>query len=302
MKTTVMSALSDGDTASSTLSSIEVNVDGLGGMLSSGSSLALAALKEIYKKMVALAYLDDSTAYDSLIAKIEDLVSDSEVLETEESGLSQTAALSAVEDVLGGTISVKGIGDADSSAGSDTDSSGTTGSAGNAQVSVDGLSDEEVLAAMLALGDYAEDTDNDDIAALAGGIAANLAESQEVSVFETRREGNTVFVPVDMLAQFCGYRYLWNDTKKTAILSKGREYYSFTAFFSGVGTGEEEMDYMDEETQFSGTVYIPNSYVSSHFDCEIYSISDTGYSVLANDSTMEKSEELLEALLQKGGG
>ena len=164
------------------------------------------------------------------------------------------------------------------------------------------LTEEQIIGAAIALAEYARETGNNDIGQLAQGLLAGLVNSEKSAVFTTRKNNGESFVPVDRLAAFTGYRYLWNNTKKTAILSKRKEYYAFRAFYSGVENGSEEKEYMNSEAEFSGVVYIPGSYVSSHFDCEVVEVSGTDYSVLANDKVREYSEEILKALSEKGGG
>ena len=347
MKNDILSSIEDQGTSAA--STIESGIDGLKSMLDAGSPLALAALKEIYQKLVSTNYLDSQTAYDDLISSIEETVADSDVLEIQQNGLSKELAVETVEEVLGGKLPVAQSGKpqktGSSNAGKDTKNETETSEAvteedtenetettetvteedtenetettetatetevdtGNISVpSADlagtDLTEEQISGAAIALAEYARETGNNDIGQLAQGLLAGLVNSEKSAVFTTRKNNGESFVPVDRLAAFTGYRYLWNNTKKTAILSKRKEYYAFRAFYSGVENGSEEKEYMNSEAEFSGVVYIPGSYVSSHFDCEVVEVSGTDYSVLANDKVREYSEEILKALSEKGGG
>lgn len=346
MKTEIMDRLGEQDTSQEAVEAMETQLDGLFGMLSSGSSLALTSLKTIYKEMVASAYLNDITAYDTMMTEIEEQIADSDVQTIQQSGMTQDMALSVLEDALGGTITVSGINGTedtgtasgetnDDGAGSDgagdtgTEDAGTEGTGSdntgtdntgsgsdgdtdneeettesqttNPVVAMEGVSDDEALAAVLAVGAYADESGNMQLQAMASGLASAMNKSGDYSVFQTYKDGDELFVPADVLADFTGYRYVWNSTKKNAVLSKGRHFYSFTAFRSDVLSEEEQKEYMEVNAGFRGTVLLPASYLSSHFDCDVSAISGTDYSVLVNDKVMELYDELVLALSEKGG-
>jgi hypothetical protein len=139
------------------------------------------------------------------------------------------------------------------------------------------------------------------VAAFTDGIIAGINQSGNGIVFEAKKQGNESYIPAKDLAKYAGYRYIWNDTKKTAILSKGRTYYSFTAFKETVENEKGDILYMDVPSAFSGDVYIPSSFAEEIFGCYVQDISGTSYSVLVNDKVIEKSQQLLSELLEKGG-
>jgi hypothetical protein len=145
------------------------------------------------------------------------------------------------------------------------------------------------------------DSQTSDVAAFTDGIISGLNQSGDGLVFQTRKQGDESYIPAKILAQYAGYRYVWNDTKKTAILSKGRKYYSFTAFKETVENEKADILYMNAPASFSGDVYIPSSFVEENFGCSVSDISGTSYSVLVNDKVVEKSQQLLSELLEKGG-
>lgn len=283
LKKDAVSLLDGKNTDSQSIDSLKTVVEGLGSILESGSSFALTSLKDIYQQMVSSAYLNDISEYDDIISEIEDMVAKSDVLEKQQKGVTSEAAVKAIEDTLG--VEIKG-----------TDQSSSQ------SISVENLSEEEVLAVLLALGDYAQQSGNDEIQNLASGMAANLGKEKNIPVFKTFKDSGDTYAPADLLAEFTGYRYLWNNSKKSIVLSKGKSYYSFSAFYSKVIREKEQVDWLDTAAAFSGTVYIPNSYISTNFECEIYDISGTEYSVLANDKIMELAKNLFGAISEKGGG
>lgn len=159
--------------------------------------------------------------------------------------------------------------------------------------------DGQETAKILGLGEYAKETGNSEIISLAEGKAAILSKGSGY-IFETYELLGERYIPIDILADYLGYRYVWNDTKKNGILSRGRTYYSFTAF-SDVVESEGSRDIMGKAAQLKGTVYIPASYVEIILHCNAREIYGTGYSVLAGEEILEQSEEVTEILRQKGG-
>ena len=160
---------------------------------------------------------------------------------------------------------------------------------------------EAACAAILALAEYAEETGSSELEQMAGGLAAKIANQYGQKVFESHESTYGVFAPVDLVAKELGYRYLWNDTKKTAVLASGRAYYEFSAFRWNVKTGEEQEESMGTATEFDGVLYLPAEYLESEFGIIIEKIPSTEYSALVNDNIIEQKEELLLVLSEKGG-
>ena len=137
--------------------------------------------------------------------------------------------------------------------------------------------------------------------AFTNALAASVSQGIGGYVFQSKKQDKESYVPAKILADYLGYRYVWNDTKKNGILSDRRNYYSFTAFRESVENEKGEIIYMNATAGFMGELYIPGSFVEETFNCYIYDISGTNYSVLVNDKVVEKSQEILSELLEKGG-
>ncbi len=176
-----------------------------------------------------------------------------------------------------------------------TDSAGNdnAGNAGTDNAGTDNASSD------LSLGETQAETSQ--VKAFTDAIISGIDQSGDGIVFQTMKQGNESYVPAKMLAEYIGYRYVWNDTKKNAILSRGRNFYSFTSFRETVENEKGELLYMDNPAGFSGELYVPSSFAEEEFDCYIYDISGTNYSVLVNDNVAQKSQQLLSELLEKGG-
>jgi hypothetical protein len=259
-KNSLITALEKGEVSDSAIASMEKDVEALGAMLDFGSSLAMSSMKEVYIKMSGDACIHNTKAYDGLLAKMEQAIEESDVRTLEQKG---GLTREMAEEVL-----------------REFDTTSKT-------------------AHVLGLGEYVRETGNGEIADLAEEKARLLSREKEF-VFETNQILGENYIPIDILGDFAGYRYVWKDTGKIGILSRGREFYSFSVFSRKVeknGTG----DLMGAAADLKGTVCIPASYAEVTFGCQIREIFGTGYSVLAGDETIEKSKEVLSLLRQKGG-
>lgn len=281
-KNEILGLLADGDTSDSAMERLADHVALLSSMLENGSPLAMEAMKEVYSGMLAKSELEGVNAYDSLQKEIETAVSESAV----RVGTSNEISPAGAENVIAEALGVDGLFAPDGSI---------------APESLE-AAPEDVLAALLALGDLNREPGTDSsMEAFAGGFAAALEQSSELPVFQTMEKQGESYVPVEVLADYLGCRYVWNETRKTAVLSKGREFYSFTAYNADVVTEKEESLSMDKAADFSEQLYIPGSFVQKQFGCSVREISGTDCSVLVDDKVIERSQEILSELLEKGG-
>lgn len=287
MKNKVLDILREGNTADKEKDNISIQVEGLGSVLEGGSAAAGEALKEIYKKMVSVSFLDDNPGLDDIIERVEDLIAENNVV-FKGNKLTEESAVKTVLDVIGSNA-----GDAGSAEGGVPES-----------INLDGISGDDLAAALAALTESAEETGND----LLDDLAANLARS----IYESGREDLDLFpfyngaggksIPVSAVAKYLKYRYIWSDSKKTAIISRGADYYSFTAFEKRYVHGGKDTQEMASAADFSGEVYIPAVFVESEFHCKLYPVAQSGYAIIMNEEIKEKAEEIKEALSEKGGG
>lgn len=276
-KNEILGLLADGSTQTAAMGQMESQVDQLAAMLADSSPLALASMKEVYGKMLAKAELGDVSAYDDILDKIETAVSESAV----SAGLTNTLLPERASDMIADALGVSSLLAADGSI---------------ALESLAGASQEDLLAALLALDSFRDANADDTLDGLAQGLASALEQSKASAVFQTYQQQDELYVPAEILAQYLGYRYVWNDTRKSAVLSKGREVFSFTAYDAQVATGEGETMSMEKPAGFSRRLMIPGSFVQKQFDCYVYDISGTDYSVLVNDKVVERSQDILSEL------
>ena len=278
-----LSLLAKGDTSDAALDQLERDVKLLTSMLEDGSTLALEASKEVYSKLLAKSELEGVKAYEALQEQIEQAVSESVV----NTSLTGEMSVQRAETIIADTL---GIED----------------DAFDANAFDANASNEDLAATLIALGDFGEtnggtNPEQEAIQAFAESLAVASSQDEGSAVFLTVKQGEESYVPAEKLAAYLGYRYVWNDTKKTGILSRGRYFFSFTAFRDSVENEKGEFVYMDHPVGFSGGLYIPVSFVKESFDCSVQDITGTDYAVFVNDAVVKKSQEILDALQEQGG-
>ncbi len=250
------------------LSELEANVDGLIASLSGGSSLAGNALKEVYKEMARTGFLNGHGEYDEIMEKIEEAVAAySDVIHPLEEALTPEQAVSVLEEALGGSLE-----------GGQNDAA---------------VSPKDKMAAVMALAACGDAESNEMLLKSAEALAASLAGREGIYLYEQKNG----LVNSQVLAAYKGYRYVWHDTGKTVILSKGSIYYQFTAFQRQVQRDGGKTEEMEAAAGYAGVLYLPPEYVREQFGCQAYAIPGTGYAVLADEDVVAASKELAGLLM-----
>lgn len=307
-----------------------INVEALGALLSAGSQTAGEALKEVYQAMAADTYLTESKVYDTLMNRIEELVADNQVV-LNQSLFSETQAFQALKNILGdgiGTLfiqnsDVNDMEEIEENTDEDTDE-GEENIDGDTEEDGEGNADEDsteqyqeiqteykytydaskvdktdLQAAILALADIAEQTENTALENLALAMVQTVYNQEEdTGIFLYRSDDLEKFAPVSELADYLGYRYVWSDTKKTAVMSKGSTYYSFQAFRRDVDRGKGQREELPCNALFSQQVYIPFTYIEEEFECRVTAVGNTGYGIFADGTVLEKAEQIEQQLLK----
>ena len=276
------------------------------------SSLAGSALKEVYQKMAAKKYLEDTQQYDAWMEQIEEIIG--EHAEEVEGILSGEEAVTRLEEVLGCSLPGSKESDSNQEQGANSEG-GETGTEGNGETE-DGAGGSEAVTegngeaeegagvtdqqatALLALSLYWQQNDSTQIHEVLKGLIQSMYREEDSYLFRDMSSSGNKYASAKAVAVYTGCRYLWNDNKKKAILASGKKYYGFYAFQKNVEREEEKQDTLLTETMFQSTVYIPESYLKEEFGCEIYSIADTGYAMLADEQQLQEAIRAAEALMQ----
>lgn len=332
-KNEILRLIAEGDTSEAARSLLENDVKLLTEMMQEGSALAQQASKEVYQKLLAKSELEGVKAYQDLQNQIETALSESTINTNLSGELPASEAEQVIADILGidalfdtkGNLSKElmalcGLAAAQPELSKDElekeQSLGSSSSETQSELSKDEsekepLSEssmsttqiksnqEDLAAALVALENFGQEADTEAVQALAQGLAAALAQSDFNLVFQAKQQGGTAYISAETLAAYIGYRYVWNDTKKSAVLSKGRQFFHFTAYLDIVETQTGATKKMKRPAEFFGELYLPDSFVQEQFACYCSEISGTDYAVLVNQDTMKKSQEILLELRQR---
>ncbi|MCI8669803.1 MAG: hypothetical protein HFI34_09850 [Lachnospiraceae bacterium] len=275
-----------GEIVREAITDIDRMIDGLAVFLDSNTKQVFNTLQDIYSSLLAEKYLNSTDIYDGLIQKIEGLVSEhSDLLggsEKNPSGLTAGELKNMMEEIGEKLLDGEFLSDS-----SETD--------------IASLSRQEINAAVLAgLARYGELSKNDETDGLLAAQAKKELDSGNGRVFETvSGAAGAEYVPAKTLAAACGYRYIWNDSYKTATLALGTRYYAFTAFSDRAerSSDGEKSDILSHTCEFQGTVYIDDGYSYQEFGYEADYLGDSGYGILADDKISELAAEICDMIM-----
>lgn len=163
-------------------------------------------------------------------------------------------------------------------------------------------SDKEQAAAVIALEQYAMETENDNAKKLVTELATDCYNTDNSYVYPKLKNETESFIPLDTFAE-CSqtYRYIYHDGNKTGILRKRTEFYEFTAFSATVKKQEDMAEQMDTYARYQTSIYVSSEYMNQTFQVFGQSISDTEYAILLFPDMEELIAGFLEALTQEGG-
>ena len=282
-KKKAMDALESKSTDASTMNDLKKALKELEDAVDGGSTLALSALQDAYEDMVEKQLMDNMSEYNELIKELEEKIAEA-----------PTTAVLVSEMTLSQCINALKESQANVAMTSDGNIS-LTGAETKQQI-------QDCVAATIAVTEYADMTNNAELKDMSKKMANSLANVSGANVYKTFSNIHGQYAPADVVAKCIGYNYLWNDTRRSATLSRGATYYEFTSFETKVLLKDGQEEYMNHEAQFfEKTVYIEDSYLQSRFGIRIVDISGTDFSALVNDKVIERSQELSSELLEKGG-
>lgn len=276
----------NGEVISEAVAAIGQTLDGLTVFLDTNTKQVYNALQELYSSLIAEKYLNELNDYDELIQRIEQLISANADLF---SGLKENNSIlssAELEDIMNemrdNLLEGESLLD-------------------NGTVDLSSMRQEEINSAILAgLAQYGEFAEEGEIDGLLAVQAKKELNSGNERVFETvSGTAGVEYVSVKALAQASGYRYIWNDSFKTATLALGTKYYAFTAFSDRVvrSSDAESFDILSHANEFQGIVYVDDDYAFREFGYEAYYLGNTGYGVLVNDEILELAAEICDIML-----
>lgn len=279
----VLDALESGSTDTSTMHDLKDALKELEKAVEGGSTLALSALQDAYEDMVEKQLMDNMSEYNELIEEVEEKIASAPVAATLTSNMTAGQCANILETMLDNvTIAANGVM---SLTGEETK-----------------LDMQNRVAATIAVAEYADMTNNAELKDMADQMANSLSKASGTYMYKTYSTIHGKYAPANVVGACIGYNYIWNDTKRSVILSRGAIYYEFTAFETKVLLRNGQEEYMNQEALFyDKTVYIEDSYLQNSFGIQVVDILGTDFSVLVNDKVMKISQELSSELLEKGG-
>ena len=179
--------------------------------------------------------------------------------------------------------------------------------------SLDGTDQKELAAALIGIslfcgqegsGQENSGQENSRMGELGGLLEAKAKEAAKKDgsyVFHSLSENGISYAPVDVIAELRSLRYVWSDSRMQAVLADRDSFYCFTALSDEVNMAGNKSEQMEGAALFQSVLCLPGEYVKETFECDIYPLAGTEYSVLADKATGEAAERVCEGIRAQTG-
>ena len=179
--------------------------------------------------------------------------------------------------------------------------------------SLDGKDQKELAAALIGIslfcgqegsGQENSGQENSRMGELGGLLEAKAKEAAKKDgsyVFHSLSENGISYAPVDVIAELRSMRYVWSDSRMQAVLADRDSFYCFTALSDEVNMAGNKSEQMEGAALFQSVLCLPGEYVKETFECDIYPLAGTEYSVLADKATGEAAERVCEGIRAQTG-
>ena len=265
IKENILSSIEEGQ-----YDGIMESLDGIEELSEISPYLVADSLKEVYKSAAAKMYLGDGQqdmqSLKDIMDRVEDLTAETAGYIKDEPDTEQM--IDSIERTLGSGI----------------DSADETGQA----------------AAVAALCRYAEDSGSKNAAELAAGWSSDFYNENNVYFYLKLKNEAEEFIPLDIVAKCCSYRYIFHEGNKTGILRKGIDYYEYSVFSKTVRTKGNESEEMNTYARYQSAIYLSTEYTGDTFQVSATYIPDTEYGVCVTKDMENLIAELLDAILSDG--
>lgn len=243
------------------------NLDGFSALCEISPNLTAAALKEIYKCAAVKLYLrdeqTDGQSLNTIMDRIEDLTAETATYIKDEPDKEKMK--NNIEEFIGEDIF---------------------------------LADESVqAAAVAALCRYAENENSKHAADLAADLASDFYQNNNLYFYLKLKNEAEEFIPLDIAAKCCSYRYIFHEGNKTGILRKGTDYYEYSVFAKTVRMKENKSLEMNTYARYQSVIYLSSEYMSDTFQISSAYIPDTEYGILMTEEMENLTAQFLEVIL-----
>jgi hypothetical protein len=267
IKDYALEQLADGD-----YSAAQDAVSGISALVAISPETAKAALKEIYSELVSEQLLSDTLSSEEkseLTAAIEDiqttLVDNADLFMGNDLNRSQISQL--VEQYFGGEFS-------------------------------DLRSNPQAQAAIVQrLEETGEYLNSSVLLQQAYDYAALMYSQGNPYVYQKLKNETAEYVSLENLSECMGYRYIFSDSTKQAILRSNDAYYSFSIFSREVQGENGATKDMGASAMFQNGLYIPADYVSETFQYECITLIKGDYQLIYTDEIYKLADDFDNALL-----
>lgn len=174
--------------------------------------------------------------------------------------------------------------------------------------SLDGKDQKELAAALIGISLFCgqedsgqEDSGTGELGGLLEAKAKEAAKKDGSYVFHSLSENGISYAPVDVIAELRSMRYVWSDSRMQAVLADRDSFYCFTALSDEVSMAGNKSEKMEGAALFQSVLCLPGEYVKETFECDIYPLAGTEYSVLADKATGEAAERVCEGIRAQTG-
>lgn len=174
--------------------------------------------------------------------------------------------------------------------------------------SLDGKDQKELAAALIGISLFCgqedsgqEESGTGELGRLLAAKAKEAAKEEGSYVFHSLSENGSSYAPVDVIAELRSMRYVWSDSRMQAVLADRDSFYCFTALSDEVSMAGNKSEKMEGAALFQSVLCLPGEYVKETFECDIYPLAGTEYSVLADKATGEAAERVCEGIRAQTG-
>lgn len=160
----------------------------------------------------------------------------------------------------------------------------------------DNLSDTQKAAAIAALYHIGQ-SGNKTAAAMAKNLLSEGVRAQNPWLYQKLKKEATEYLPLRLIADSTGYRYIFSDSKTEVTLSKKLEVYHFTIYREEISLKDGEIETLvatvkvqDEEP------YLSEADAIQYFACEAEYIENTNYGICLGPKVKEQMEAILKTV------
>lgn len=160
----------------------------------------------------------------------------------------------------------------------------------------DDLNDAQKAAAIAALYHIGQ-SGNKTAAAMAKNLLSEGVRAQNPWLYQKLKKEATEYLPLRLIADSTGYRYIFSDSKTEVTLSKKLEVYHFTIYSEEISLKDGEIETLvatvkvqDEEP------YLSEADAIQYFACEAEYIENTNYGICLGPKVKEQMEAILKTV------